>query len=361
MKALIVTDDARAIENISQVLETAGYDVITYQWLLKALDNIEEIAPHLIIISTKEYPRHWKTLAQFAETTFKTYKPEIILYSQGGLNQDELKKAETLKIRGIFESVDVKGLDVLRSIITKETDIYSGKLLDEAGNPVSIPKNETAPDFSHEDDEDGAKVEELSSSDEENAPAEISADETESSFDGESEDDKETELSCEEVSETENEEIPSDIDEKVLSSEEENDAAPDCETLSYDSETENTGDEKVPCISDILNDTEENSAEISAEQMSEYETLLEEINGAAKVLQCDAVFSNPKTGALITGEATDFNGRTFTFKADIPDFIGSLSKGDCVEHASLKQNDDFSTVRLFIREKFTEKLLLEIC
>lgn len=131
MKALLVADSTLAIDNISQVLETAGYDVIIYKWLLKALDNIEEIAPHLIVVSTKDYPRHWKTLAQFASTTFSSYRPEIVLYAEGGLTEDELNKAKALNIRGIFESVDVNGLDVLRKILAKEPDIYSGTLLEE--------------------------------------------------------------------------------------------------------------------------------------------------------------------------------------------------------------------------------------
>ncbi len=139
MKALLVADSTLAIDNISQVLETAGYDVIIYKWLLKALDNIEEIAPHLIVVSTKDYPRHWKTLAQFASTTFSSYRPEIVLYAEGGLTEDELNKAKALNIRGIFESVDVNGLDVLRKILAKEPDIYSGTLLEEEFRENEIP------------------------------------------------------------------------------------------------------------------------------------------------------------------------------------------------------------------------------
>ncbi len=135
MKALLIADDELAITNISQVLETAGYDVIVYKWLLKALDNIEEIAPHLIVVSTKDYPRHWKTLTQFAETAFSGYRPEVVLYTDGTLDEEELKKAEALKVRGWFEAVDVDGLDKLRKILTKEIDIYSGKLVDEEGKP----------------------------------------------------------------------------------------------------------------------------------------------------------------------------------------------------------------------------------
>lgn len=130
MKALLIANSARTIDNISQVLEAAGYDVIIYRWLLKALDNIEEISPHLIIISAKEYPRHWKILAQFATTFFTSYQPQIILYAQGGLDDEDTRKANILKVRGVFDSVDVKGLDKLREILLKEEDVFSGNLAD---------------------------------------------------------------------------------------------------------------------------------------------------------------------------------------------------------------------------------------
>ena len=156
MKALLIADDELAITNISQVLETAGYDVIVYKWLLKALDNIEEIAPHLIVVSTKDYPRHWKTLTQFASTAFGGYRPEVVLYTDGTLDEEELRKAQALKVRGWFESVDVEGLDKLRQILTKEIDIYSGKLVDEEGKPHQDDITEFAlrPPYSDDSEEE---------------------------------------------------------------------------------------------------------------------------------------------------------------------------------------------------------------
>ena len=128
MKAIIVADNKKAVDNIAQVLEIAGYDVIVYKWLLKALDNIEEIKPHLIIVNAKEYPRHWKTITQFAKSAFGAYKPQIILFTDGDFPYEEYEKAQILRVRGMFDSADVKGLDQLRAIIAKTDDIYSGKL-----------------------------------------------------------------------------------------------------------------------------------------------------------------------------------------------------------------------------------------
>ncbi len=128
MKALLIADNQTVIDNIGTVLKSAGYDIITYRYFLKALDNIEEISPHLIVISTQDYPRHWKTLAQFSTTNFGGYIPEIILFTGNDFSEEEKKKAKALNVRGTFKSVDVEGLDCLREILLKKTDIYSGTL-----------------------------------------------------------------------------------------------------------------------------------------------------------------------------------------------------------------------------------------
>ena len=138
MKALLVADDEKAINNISEVLKAAGYDTIVYTWLLKALDNIEEIAPHLIIVSTGDYPRHWKTLAQYATAGFGDYKPQIILYTDENFSEEENKKAEALHVRGTFDSVTVDGLDKLREILKKADDIFSGYLTEEEQSEISV-------------------------------------------------------------------------------------------------------------------------------------------------------------------------------------------------------------------------------
>ena len=70
MKALLVLEDKEKLSLLNKKLTETGYDTICYQWLLKALDNIEEIAPHLIFISAIDYPRHWKTFVQHVRTHF---------------------------------------------------------------------------------------------------------------------------------------------------------------------------------------------------------------------------------------------------------------------------------------------------
>ena len=274
MKALLIADNPQAIDNISQILETAGYDVITYKWLLKALDNIEEISPHLIIVSAKDYPRHWKTLAQYAQTVFASYKPQVILYAEGGLDDEEKSKAQALKVRGIFESIDVCGLEKLREILTKEADIYAGKLLTDDGVPT---------------------VGNLIFDDEQDSPL------TDSVF--------------EDSIMTEN--VPAEEDSTV--------------TETAPSEEDSIVTETAPS---------EDQQEISS-------------------ISCSFIFENPLTGKLVTGYACNFDGKTFSFDADIPDFIKDLSEGSEIENGSLKTAENIRCIRTIVK-KNQGNLLLEL-
>ncbi|WP_303918416.1 hypothetical protein [Treponema berlinense] len=286
MKALLIADNPQAIDNISQILETAGYDVITYKWLLKALDNIEEISPHLIIVSAKDYPRHWKTLAQYAQTVFASYKPQVILYAEGGLDDEEKSKAQALKVRGIFESIDVCGLEKLREILTKEADIYAGKLLTDDGVPT---------------------VGNLIFDDEQDLPL------TDSVFEDST------------VTETAPEEEDSIITENVPA------------------EEESIMTETAPAEEDSIV-TETAPAEDQQEIIS---------------ISCSFMFENPLTGKLVTGYACNFDGKTFSFDADIPDFIKDLSEGSEIENGSLKTAENIRCIRTIVK-KNQGNLLLEL-
>lgn len=117
MKALIIAEDDDVINSISSVLKNKGFEVITYRWLLKALDNVEEIAPHLAVISTREYPRHWKTFVQFTQSSIGGIIPKIILYNSLELSSDEMEKAKALGISGSFSSLQQEGLSKLSNIL----------------------------------------------------------------------------------------------------------------------------------------------------------------------------------------------------------------------------------------------------
>lgn len=118
MKAIIICDDEDVIAKVDAVLASLSYDTIIYRWLLKALDNIEEIRPDIVVVSASDYPRHWKTLTQFIKSGIGGKIPDVILYVPESFSDAEKKKARQLGIKGIFSSSDKSGISLFRSIVT---------------------------------------------------------------------------------------------------------------------------------------------------------------------------------------------------------------------------------------------------
>ncbi len=117
MKALLIAEDEQTINALVPAIKSAGAEVIVYRWLLKALDNVEEIAPDAVIISTAEYPRHWKTFAQFTKSGFGGKVPKTILYNSKPMGNDEKEKARSLGVFGMFSSLDKDGLEDLKNYL----------------------------------------------------------------------------------------------------------------------------------------------------------------------------------------------------------------------------------------------------
>ena len=149
MKALLIADDDIVIEKIKASLTDEGYDVITYRWLIKAMDNVEEIAPEVIVISASSYPRHWKTLVQFVQSGIGGVIPKVVLYAEREFNDDDLRKSFVFPDRLMknidftdvsFDNFDFRGFDAIGFYgITINTDsIYNKDLSYSILRGVSI-------------------------------------------------------------------------------------------------------------------------------------------------------------------------------------------------------------------------------
>lgn len=98
MKALVISDRPEIIDYVCPRLKEKGFDLIHYRWIIKALDNIEEIQPDVIVLSAGEYPRHWKTLAGFVQSGIGGNNVKVFLYEATPLSQEDTKKAEDLGV-----------------------------------------------------------------------------------------------------------------------------------------------------------------------------------------------------------------------------------------------------------------------
>ena len=414
MKALLVADNEKAINNISSVLKSAGYDTIVYKWLLKALDNIEEIAPHLIVVSTADYPRHWKTLAQYAKSGFGDYTPQMILYTDENFSEEEKKKAEALNVRGSFDSVGVEGLDQLRKILSKTDDIFSGYLTEEEQKEISIDElvpHKKSEDNVTEKEIDSTKVEKEESFDElvskfeetncENNVAECE----EETIDDIQEAEAEAlgdEMAADRLEEIAGDERAADRLEEILGDEVAADklermAGNEEDVITVESLMKEPYDESdaavLPGIDELKKLLEENKfdksqnddiieeesvEETGENDMSDEQSIDEKLaaimnaNKAdqkekAEALKLDTtpssvsfVFTNPITLAMVSGVARNYNGLVLEFTPDIPSFIMNLSPGTKIGIASMKIDDKIENVFAEVMSNDAKKLALAI-
>lgn len=107
MKALLIADSDTAVRNISRYVKPYGFDTIRYRSALKAIENIEEIAPDAVFISTGDFPRHWKTIVQFIRSDTDKDSTVIILLINDRFTAEDADKAVHIGVQAIItESLD---------------------------------------------------------------------------------------------------------------------------------------------------------------------------------------------------------------------------------------------------------------
>ena len=98
MKALVISGNAEIYEVVAPLLKQKGFELIHYRWIIKALDNIEEIQPDIIVLSAVEYPRHWKTLAGFVQSGIGGNQVKVYLCETTHLTVEDAAKADELGV-----------------------------------------------------------------------------------------------------------------------------------------------------------------------------------------------------------------------------------------------------------------------
>jgi hypothetical protein len=102
MKLLLVLGSDDNYGAFIQTIEPLGYDLIRYRHVLKAMDNIDEIDPAAIVISARDFPRHWKILVQFVRNERSKEVCPIIILKGDRFNAEETSKAFFLGVNGVI-------------------------------------------------------------------------------------------------------------------------------------------------------------------------------------------------------------------------------------------------------------------
>jgi DNA-binding response OmpR family regulator len=121
MKLLLILESDETFNLISVYVKALGFDIIRYHNVIKAMDNIDEVNPHAIIISAKDFPRHWKSMVQFVRSQRSQDSCPIIILKGDDLALEETSKAYFLGVNGIVPETLDTGQEVsrLQSILSR--------------------------------------------------------------------------------------------------------------------------------------------------------------------------------------------------------------------------------------------------
>jgi hypothetical protein len=101
MKLLAILGSDETYQQLAHYVKPLGFELIRYSHAVKAMDNIAEIDPSGVIISTRDYPRHWKTMVQFIRSSRPKEVCPIVLLSGEDFSMDDTSKALYLGVSGL--------------------------------------------------------------------------------------------------------------------------------------------------------------------------------------------------------------------------------------------------------------------
>ncbi|GMO27514.1 MAG: hypothetical protein Ta2B_08200 [Termitinemataceae bacterium] len=120
MKLLLVMDSPQQHSILSDYVESLGFDTIWYRFVLKAMDNLDEISPDGIFINAQDFPRHWKTLISFYRSSHLAQNSPVLVLHGDHLAEKEAEKARHLNVNCLMnvEKIESKeSLDSLRRVL----------------------------------------------------------------------------------------------------------------------------------------------------------------------------------------------------------------------------------------------------
>ena len=130
MKLLLISESEELQQRVTQEFRPHQVEIIQYWSPLKGMDNLDEVAPDVVLFSAVDFPRHWKIFVAFLRSTYSRDRMVFVLLSGEDFDADEASKAQHLGVNAVIDArlEDRTELNRLRDIITRY------KRLDESRN-----------------------------------------------------------------------------------------------------------------------------------------------------------------------------------------------------------------------------------
>lgn len=121
MKLMLVSSSEHLKPFFDRTFTIQSVDVIHYENPIKAMDNIAEIAPEVVVFSATDFPRHWKPFAMFMRQLFSRRDCVFVLLVSAQFSEDEADKAEALQVNAILDEdlSSEETLQRIRAVLTR--------------------------------------------------------------------------------------------------------------------------------------------------------------------------------------------------------------------------------------------------
>ncbi len=129
MKILLVSNRQEIGELVHTHFRPHGSELIQYWNPIKAMDNLDEIAPDVILFSAQDFPRHWKPFVAFLREQRSRDESVFILLKGEELSEEEAEKAQHLSVNALV-SEDLENsaeLARLKSIVGRYKKLDEGR------------------------------------------------------------------------------------------------------------------------------------------------------------------------------------------------------------------------------------------
>ncbi|HKK48136.1 MAG TPA: PilZ domain-containing protein [Alkalispirochaeta sp.] len=128
MKMMLVSDSSELKPHLERMFNFQQVEVIHYDNPIKAMDNLDEISPDIVLFSAADYPRHWKPFVIFLRNTFGRHEAIFMLLINERFDPEEASKAEYLQVNAVLDEdlASQRTAERIRGIVTRyhqNTDI----------------------------------------------------------------------------------------------------------------------------------------------------------------------------------------------------------------------------------------------
>ena len=121
MKMMLISESKSFQPLLENIFGPQQANVIHYMNPIKAMDNVEEIQPSVVLFSAYDFPRHWKPFLVYLRTHFSRHSAVFILLVDHRFPTEEASKAEYLEVNAIIDATreEEETIGRIRAIVTR--------------------------------------------------------------------------------------------------------------------------------------------------------------------------------------------------------------------------------------------------